>query len=865
MALASRPHIEIFTEAGENEKVIYHAVSAVMLTSCPSGRLVESNGQGGSLANLSRQIDLINSLYQPGSTIHYAIRYISQSQKNNRSLGKIDSVIFCRVSATNEDAARLLITDQTEQLLLQLRGSLPDYLWQVVQDVQEFNRVWRPIDWDKAKVVEVRRREELVALDSIRPMRGIGFSQPDEKKSVKTQPKVYFVHQFLPHPGRLERLLRLILLNPGVMTITIILAPAILTAREEQEFIDAIALSEGFTENSMPNMQRIQERRANMIRDGLVNQLLSLQDAPFYMTIMLASSETIPSTLVEAAGVAVSASVGEDKTPFLPASSLIQMGGYDLVTPQTKEERLTARGNLSKLTQIPWGKTNAPPELNRIRYMMDGHQAVCAFRFPEDTREGLPGITTHTLRHRPVPPELVNRVAKLDVPQTLLLGTNNYLGITNEVLMPIADRLRHMYLVGQTGTGKSTLMKTMLISDMQAGRGCALIDPHGDLFDEILGYIPPERIEDVVIIDPADMENPVGMNLLEAKGGDERYFVVREMQAIIRRILEDQYGLFEAQRIAGPIFYRHMQMNMLLAMSDPDHTGTLLEFHEIYMTKDYWKRWVPLKIDDKQLRSWLEYLAHNNYTTQAAGGECSMGEYLCSKFSDFIFDPRLRLIFGQHNSTFDLTEIMDEGKILLINLAKGLLGESNARFLGLVLMAKIQAEAMKRAKVPQSKRKPFFLYVDEFQSLATENFTVLLSEARKFKLGIVLANQFISQIKDEKIIQALFGNVGSLLSFRLGRDDAKTVEPQFLPFFDMTDLINMPNWTVAARTSVDGATLPPFTLQTTLPIGEPNPAIARQAREFSRKKYTRTRAQVEEMIAESLKTVVSPKDEGLTS
>lgn len=849
------PHISVFSETDRDGNTRFHAVSAIMLGSCPTGRLVEKNTQGVPVNTLSRQIDLINSLYQANADAHYAIRYVSTPRKGSRSIGKVECCIFCRVSASNEDGARLHVKDQTEQLHIQLCSSLSDYVWQVVSDENEFTRLWRPLDWNKAHVAEVRRREELVALDSMRTSRRLGFTEQPLQDNEEEQKKVYLVHPYLPHPGQLERLLRLVLLNPATMTLTIILSPTILSLDEENGLLDEIAKSEGYKVNQSPNVQRLQQNRANMIGDSLMEQFLCLQDAPYYMSFLLASNEAIPTALMESAGVAVSASIGEGLHPIYPERSFIQMGGYDILVPFSREEKGVARNNLAILKQEAWGKTIAPARLSRIRFLMNGHQAVCAFRFPEDNGEGLPGINTHTLRSRQIPAEMVNKTAKLDPAQTLLVGTNTFMGITNDVYLPLNDRLRHMYLVGQTGTGKSTLMKTMMISDMQAGRGCALIDPHGDLFEEILSLVPPERIEDVVIIDPSDIENPVGMNLLEAGSIDERYFVVREMQAIMRRFLDDEYGSF-GREMAGPIFFRHMQMNMLLAMSDPDRPGTLLEFYEIYQSSEYWKRWIPLKTDDPKLMGWIDnVLKNNNYTAQARGGETTMGDFLSSKFTDFIFDPRLRLIFGQSQSTFDLSKIMNEGKILLINLAKGLLGEANSRFLGLIMMAKIQAEAMKRAKMPVSKRKPYFIYVDEFQSLATENFTVMLSEARKFKIGLVLANQFLSQIKDPRIVQALFGNVSSLLSFRLGRDDAYMIEPQYLPYVDRMDLINLPNWTVVARTSVDGATLPPFTLQTILPTIKPSDTIAKQVREHSRKMYTRSRAEVEKSIAESLKNL----------
>jgi hypothetical protein len=296
-----------------------------------------------------------------------------------------------------------------------------------------------------------------------------------------------------------------------------------------------------------------------------------------------------------------------------------------------------------------------------------------------------------------------------------------------------------------------------------------------------------------------------------------------------------------------------MQMNMLLAMSDEDRPGTLLQFFEIFQSRDYWKRWCPLKWKSEMLERWVsKVLPSTNYVHRNNPQDTSFGEYISSKFVDFVFDPRLRLIFGQAKSTIDLREIMDEGKILLVNLAKGLLGEANAQFLGLVMMAKIQAAVMSRAHLLPHERRPFYLYVDEFHSLATENFTVLLSEARKFGLGLVLANQFISQIKNSLIIQSVFGNVGTIISFRVGREDAEKIEPQFLPSFNRSDLANLPNWQACIKATIGGQVCTPFYLQTVLPEKNPDPLIGISVREYSQKNYSRPRGEVEEWIKESL-------------
>lgn len=862
MKLSDEIYHETFQTQDHAGIPLFHAVTAIQLTSCPSSRMRELNSRGFPITYFSKQIDLINTLHQPDSAVTYAIRYISNPHPESFTSGTIDVCIFCKTTSSTLENTVSKSQHETENLLIQLCGTLSDYNWLAVNDPDQFRKLWLPLDWENAEIVEIRRREELVALDSIQTSRMLGFTETLSPLDPPETKPIYFVHPFLPHSGQLERLLRIMLLNRDPIVLTTILKPVRLTGSEEQAILDEISHCERLPVNLSSNVHRIQAQRAAMVSQALMSQLLNLQDAPFQTTISVASQKKIPIPLAESVGIAVSAPVGEGADPHYTEPTFIQMGGYDVVLPDTENEYKTARCNAAFLAQDYWGRSLTQDSLQRLRYLMAGQEAANAFHFPEDQGNGLAGIDVHMQRTRPVPNALLQTTDQMEQEPGLLLGTNNYLGIPQKVYLPNKDRLTHMYIVGQTGTGKSTLLKTMILSDILAGRGCALIDPHGDLFDDLLRLIPPERIDDVILFDPTDLEFPIGMNLLEAKDSSDRYIIVREMVAIFRRLLEDQYGRM-AQEYTGPIFYQHMQMNMLLAMSDLEHPGTLLQFYQIYQSQNYWKRWIPLKVVDPQLELWIEnFLSRNNYTERARGGEPTMGEYLSSKFTDFIFDPRLRNIFGQPRSTVNFQQAMNEGKILLINLAKGLLGEANSRFLGLIIMAKFQTEIMKRASIPLTQRKPFFIYVDEFQSLATENFTILLSEARKFGVGLTLANQFVSQIKDERIIQAVFGNVGSLLSFRLGREDAPLIEPQYLPYFDSVDLSNLPNWQIAARLNVKGKGLAPFTIHTALPDEQLHNEHIQLVKEKSRKKYGTPLKLVNELITDSLKETVSQEQMG---
>jgi hypothetical protein len=287
-------------------------------------------------------------------------------------------------------------------------------------------------------------------------------------------------------------------------------------------------------------------------------------------------------------------------------------------------------------------------------------------------------------------------------------------------------------------------------------------------------------------------------------------------------------------------------MNLLLLMSKPDLPGTILDFYAIFQSKDFWKRWTPTASLDPNLKRWIEeVLPKTDYQRISSDSGTSMGMYVGSKFENLVFDPRLRNIFGQRRSTIDLRRIIDERKILLVNLAKGSLTEQNSRFLGMVLLAKLVATVLGRSDRAESERQLFHLYVDEFQSLATDNFVTLLSEARKFGLSLVLANQFLSQVRNQRIVDAIFGNVGTIVAFRLGHQDAELLEPQFAPDLSRRDLINLPNWVAYVRTLAGGQRAAPFNVATNLAVPDHQYSTVTFVRDHSRQQFSSSRSEVE--------------------
>ncbi|WP_161685554.1 type IV secretory system conjugative DNA transfer family protein [Thermoanaerobaculum aquaticum] len=800
--------------------------------------------------HLSRQVDLINSLYSPSPPRAYALRYLSRPHPSSFSAGEIAIVLFGKA----EDSEKFGCYRRAHALYLELSavlgGMMPHHAWSTVTDQKHFESLWQPMEWEMSSVAEIRRREGRVSLETIRPRPVLGKTSTKQEATNDHGETVYFIHAFLPRPSTMARLLRTMLLQPAPVVLQVALAPVQLAPQEEEAMVAEIARSEQYLQRRHTLVSEgaiavptILSRRAEAICEGLLGQLLRLQDAPFLMHILVASPQPLSPTLLETVGVEVTRPVGEQLQGNLAG---LQMGGYDVAIPSTPSDRAILLGNLQHIEFTPWGNSSAPPSLRRVRWLVDAQEAAGAFRFPVATAEGLPGLGVQHVRMQPVPREASIYWQKCPAKKRTQVGESSYLGLTEPVYLAEQDRRQHVYIVGQTGTGKTTLIKKMIVADMQAGNGLAVIDPHGDLFDELLSHIPPHRLDDVVILDPTDTEYPVGVNLLECDP-DQRYFVVREMRAIMERLIRDQFDQ-KAAEYAGPAFYQHMQMNMLLAMSNPDNPGTLLEFYEIFQHPNYWKRWLPLRWSDPQLARWTTQNLRNLDYTHRFNDSMTWGEYLSSKFEDFVFDPKLRLIFGQRRSTINLRQIMDGGQILLVNLAKGQLAEANSRFLGMVLMSKILAAAMERASLPPGQRRTFYLYVDEFQALATESFTLLLSEARKFGVALVLANQFLSQIRDQNIVQSIFGNVGTVISFRVGQADGEILETHFSPYFDVLDLTSLPNWNACVRPTVGGNRVIPFTMRTILLDAPRQKATAQAARERSRALYGRPRELVEAEI-----------------
>ena len=425
----------------------------------------------------------------------------------------------------------------------------------------------------------------------------------------------------------------------------------------------------------------------------------------------------------------------------------------------------------------------------------------------------------------------------------VLIGKSVFRGQSKDIYITDDDRRRHIYVIGQTGTGKSTLLGNMIVDDIKKGKGVAIIDPHGDLAENALSYVPQNRIDDVIYFDPGDIQRPLGLNMLEYNFNrpEEKTFIVNEMQGIFNKLFPPE--------TMGPMFEQYMRNALLLLMEDmPNEPATLIEMPRIFTDSEYRKRKLA-RIQNPVVIDFWEKEAVK------AGGEASLANmtpYITSKFNNFISNDYMRPIIGQPKSAFNFRQVMDEGKILLVNLSKGRIGDINAGLLGMVFTGKLLMAALSRVDIAEAgKRRDFNLYVDEFQNFTTDSISTILSEARKYRLNMTMAHQFIAQLT-EKTRDSVFGNVGSQVVFRVGIQDAEFLEKQFQPVFDKGDLINIDNFNAYVKILVNGQTVKPFNIQTLL-LERGNRELIDQLKEHSRQKYGADRQETEEAIFKRLR------------
>lgn len=473
--------------------------------------------------------------------------------------------------------------------------------------------------------------------------------------------------------------------------------------------------------------------------------------------------------------------------------------------------------------------------INR-RMILSSEELASLFHLPNIRYNRGSTIAWQNFKIAPAPPNLPT--------EGILLGHNNYRGETREVRLKREDRFRHFYVIGQTGTGKSSILQVMIRQDLKNGDGFCVIDPHGSLIEDILPFIPRERADDVIIFNPADLERPMGLNLLEAYTDEEKDMVALDAMNIMIKLFDEE--------IFGPRIQDYFRNGCLTLMDDPEG-GALTDIVRLF-TDDDFQKFKVAKVKNPIVKSfWMHQMAKTG-----AREKQEMIPYFAAKFGAFVTNSLMRNIIGQTKSAFDFFKVMQEGKILLMNLAKGETGEINSKLLGMIIVSKLQMGALQRQRIPKEERRDFFLYIDEFQNYVTDSIEVILSEARKYRLGLNMAHQYLAQLEGSEakkgskkisLKDAVFGNVGSIMNYKIGAQDAEYMAKEMAPVFSDQDLINLDKFKACIKLSIDFQPSRPFSITPVNPYTETGDKTLGEAlKQLSRLKYGRPREYVSREI-----------------
>ncbi len=463
--------------------------------------------------------------------------------------------------------------------------------------------------------------------------------------------------------------------------------------------------------------------------------------------------------------------------------------------------------------------------------ILSSEELASIFHLPNIRFNKTPGIHWQNFKIAPAPKNMSK--------DGLLLGHNTYRGNTTEVRIKREDRFRHFYVIGQTGTGKSSIFQIMLRQDFRNNEGCAVIDPHGSLIDDLLPYIPRERADDVIYFSPADQARPMGLNLLEADNDDEKELVALDAMNIMIKLFGNE--------IFGPRIQDYFRNGCLTLMAHPEG-GTMVDIVRLFTDDDFQKERVQYVKNPVVKSFWTDQMAKTG-----AREKQEIVPYFAAKFGQFITNSMMRNIIGQSKSAFDFIDVMQSQKILLMNLSKGEIGDINSKLLGLIIVSKLQMAALRRQRYSKEERTDFFMYIDEFQNYITDSIESILSEARKYRLSLNMAHQYIAQLEGEdgksRVKDAVFGNVGTMMCYKIGATDAEFMAKEMAPVFTAQDMINIDKFKGVMKLSIDGQPSVPFSISVPLPwLEQGDKKVGEAVKQLSRLKFGRDREFVEREI-----------------
>jgi hypothetical protein len=720
----------------------------------------------------------------------------------HKAQGDIDIHFLIRCVGATDAEARERVATSYLALMPVLVSFIPEADFKLVNCSDELQRCLVPFETRHAASI-VRRRQD-VHLASMMCSAEIGFVPgpiPEESSSCDISSHVL---PWIPTHDDWGRLLDVLIgqLEPVMLLMRV--RPCADVSAEKIRLARTIEQCETVL-TGLERSDMVLRKQVTMLVEQSVARMEALRHPCFHLSALVVSRRPVSPALSSSVGAAISGRpLGGEEPAWL-------QGGFDVIPVVD-----------APFMERAYFADDAPFTIG---------EAACAFRLPSPPNRDIPGLAVQRFRTSlaMLPPELN------ESPSAIRLFVNEYQGMSQPVCIAPDDRMRHAFIMGQTGTGKTTLMESMIVQDIKAGRGLAVIDPHGDMIDNILKRIPKERAEDVIVFDFLDRDRPLAFNILLWRDIGERDLIIDELYRTLDHI-------YDMKLTGGPMFEQHFRNFLKLLMGDsvrPQFTPTVLEFIRCY-TDSSFRRWLLKSIEDQQVRDFVA-------EAEDVAGECALkniSPYVSSKFGRFVNDTTLKRIVGQEKSSIDFDAIMNQGNVLLVKLGKGRFGSEVSALLANMLVTRFKFAAMKRGEMPREDRRDFFLYVDEAHNLPQgESLSNLLAEARKYRLGLILGTQYCSQLgnvtggRGDDLLAAIFGNVGSLMTFRTGTQDAEHLARGFTPYFSQSDIIALPNFYGYARMNLNNQPMLPFSFRTELDASPVDEKLSEQIRSFSRLKY----------------------------
>ncbi|MCF6290959.1 MAG: type IV secretion system DNA-binding domain-containing protein [Desulfobacterales bacterium] len=764
---------------------MHEAMAGLAMRSILKADLLDKPGDGADRHGASEQVkkqqflqarreSLLHSLSGLGPGITLELHFDARPDLANIAKSCFPITLFIRCKGKNVER----IKEKILSFYLSLRPILASHLLEAefvpLVEAGEMYELWQGNLLHHA--ASIRRRREILTLEAPLKKTAIGF----EARTLpgNTPLTVHHVYPWTASFDDWSNLVNTMISQLDPVKIIVRVTPGRLPEKYRARLVETIATCDRFL-GSFGEDNSTLRFQADLVRKVSLQQLAKLSETSFHMGLYLLAAQPVDHCLANILGKAVTRIQSEQS-----GCSLL-MGGFEI-------------------------RKTSVPVVQRVNYYADLEpysltEAACAFRLPSPPTTDIPGLSVSR-----------SRTSLALLPDhdgqdgSVVLGINEHQGVSQKIRVGADDRMRHIAIFGQTGTGKSTLLEHLILQDIRAGRGMAVIDPHGDMVDSLVGKIPENRINDVILFDFLERQRPIGFNLLEWHTIEERDLIIDELYLTLDR-------LYDMRMAGGPVFESNLRGMLKLLMGDRKRKGftpTLLEFSRCYLDRDF-RLWLKESIDDPTTHDFLQEL-------ERTGGEASLANlspYVTSKFSRFTHDSSLRRIVGQEKTAIDFEAIMNRGNILLLKLGKGRFGAEVGGLLVNQIVSRFKLAAMKRGEIRPEARKDFILYVDECHHLSPENFIELLAEARKYRLGLVLATQYTAQLTKtstagrDDLLAAILGNVGAIVAFRLGKDDAERLEPVFYPHFQARDIIGLPNWHGYISAGINGESIPPFSFR----------------------------------------------------